>query len=37
MKFSEMKAKMSGLPDGYDGQRAKWNEIKGTFLIRKCP
>ncbi|MBQ1462983.1 MAG: hypothetical protein IIZ24_02235 [Candidatus Methanomethylophilus sp.] len=36
MKFSEMKAKMSGLPDGYDGQKAKWNDIKGAFVIKKC-
>lgn len=36
MKFSEMRARLSGLPEGYNGQKGKWNEIKGAFQIKKC-
>lgn len=36
MKLSEMKAKKSGLPEGFSGERAKWNEISEPFEILKA-
>lgn len=36
MKLSEMQAKKSGLPEGFSGARAKWNEIGQVFQIRKA-
>lgn len=36
MKLSEMKAKKSGLPDGFSGARAKWSDIKQKFQIQKA-
>ena len=36
MKFSEMKAQLSGLPEGFDGQRAKYQDVTGTFIIVKA-
>ena len=34
MKFSEMKAQLSGLPEGFNGQRAKWTEVTVPFEKR---
>lgn len=36
MKFSEMKAQLSGLPEGFNGQRAKWTEVTVPFEILKA-
>lgn len=35
MKLSEMIAKKSGIPDGFRGQKAKWDEISEPFQIEK--
>ena len=35
MKLNEMVAKKSGLPEGFGGERAKWDEVKVRFTIRK--
>ncbi len=35
MKFSEMKSASTGLPPGFEGQTAKWNEIDDPFVIEK--
>lgn len=36
MKLSEMIAKKSGIPDGFKGQKAKWDEINVPFQIEKA-
>lgn len=36
MKLNELKAKKSGLPAGFSGERAKWNDIKEDFQILKA-
>ena len=36
MKLSEMKNKVSGLPDGFSGVRMSWDEVQGTFEIEKA-
>jgi hypothetical protein len=36
MKLSEMIAKKSGIPDGFRGQKAKWDEISEAFQIEKA-
>ncbi len=35
MRLNEMVAKKSGLPEGFSGERAKWDEVKGRFKILK--
>lgn len=35
MKFSEMKSASTGLPPGFEGQSAKWNEVDDPFIIEK--
>lgn len=35
MKLSEMIAKKSGIPDGFKGQKARWDEIDEPFQIEK--
>ncbi len=35
MKLSEMLAKKSGIPEGFQGQKAKWDEIGDPFQIEK--
>ena len=36
MKLSEMKNRVSGLPDGFDGVKMSWDEVKETFEIKKA-
>ena len=36
MKLSEMKNKVSGLPDGFVGVRMSWDEVKESFEIVKA-
>ena len=36
MRLSEMKNKVTGLPEGFSGVRRKWDEIKETFEIKKA-
>ena len=36
MKLSEMKNKVTGLPEGFIGTRKKWDEIKEVFTIVKA-
>ena len=36
MKLNDMKNKTTGLPQGFEGVRMKWNEVKGTFEIEKA-
>lgn len=36
MKFAEMKSASTGLPPGFEGQSAKWNEIDDPFIIEKA-
>ena len=35
MKLSEMKNKVSGLPDGFTGEKKAWNEVAERFEIVK--
>ena len=35
MKFSEMRAQMSGLPEGFSGKKVKWQEVREAFTIVK--
>ena len=36
MKLSEMKNKVTGLPEGFTGTRKKWDEVKEIFTIEKA-
>lgn len=36
MKLSEMIAKKSGIPDGFKGHKAKWDQITEAFQIEKA-
>ena len=36
MKLSELKNKNSGLPEGFTGVKAKWQDVKEPFEIRKA-
>lgn len=36
MKLSEMKNKVTGLPEGFTGARKKWDEVKEVFEIVKA-
>lgn len=37
MKLSEMKNKVSGLPEGFTGEKKSWNEVAENFrMIKAC-
>ena len=36
MKLSEMKNKVTGLPDGFVGNKKEWKEVAETFRIEKA-
>ena len=36
MKLSDMKNKVTGLPEGFTGARKKWDEVKDVFEIKKA-
>lgn len=37
MKLSEMKARKSGLPEGFTGTKRNWQDVKGDFeVVRVC-
>ena len=36
MKLSEMKSKVTGLPEGFTGVKCEWKEVTETFYIEKC-
>ena len=36
MKLSEMKNKVTGLPDGFVGNKKEWKEVTETFRIEKA-
>ena len=36
MKLSEMKNKVSGLPEGFTGEKKSWNEVADNFRIIKA-
>lgn len=36
MKLSEMKNKVTGLPDGFTGSKKEWKEVTETFRIEKA-
>lgn len=36
MKLSEMKNRVSGLPEGFTGEKMQWNEVSDDFVIEKA-
>ena len=36
MKLSEMKNRVSGLPEGFNGEKKQWNEVSENFTIEKA-